>query len=106
GEGQAEGFLVSCVDLATIAVVNPTGNARRLRRKQTSEEKQLWRPCAREDLLVLSFGDNIRSQRTFSIFIVRPHDCPSNWMVLCTVFRMSGAGMKREQSSWKKASKS
>src|SRR5438270_8139668 len=43
GEGQGEGFLVSSIDSATLRLMNPTANARRPRRKQTSEEKQLWR---------------------------------------------------------------
>jgi len=107
GEGQGEGFLVSCVDLATIAVVNSTGNARRLRRKQTSEGKQLWRALRAGRFAGFKFRRQHPLATYFLDFIVPPHDCPSNWMVLCTVFRMSDAGMKREQSCWKnKASKS
>jgi len=42
GEGQGEG-LVIVQNLFTLRDMNPIANARRLRRDQTEEEKELWR---------------------------------------------------------------
>ena len=101
GGRSSAGPRLACSQRApTLHFVNPTGNARRLRRKQTREEAQLWQSLRVGRFAGSNSDASIRSADTFWTFIVPQLGWPLNWTALSTACLGSRNMMRREISPW------